>query len=225
MRYTGAEAKHAVREAPTGRTMNVAAYDLSDGSTLSLSVSTMTEIGTTGFYRWPLSNITNLGAGFREVLVVMTDATSGVRDKQKFVVRGYVENVDVATSSRSQPGDAMDLVVDAVDAAALAADALAEIADAVLTESVADHQAAADSLARGVSFLLDVAFGDTRIDRTNPSQWVEQHLDRATGLTVVAEYDLQGLDGTPISDSNNPFANPTSQNAAFMRRVRTVGTP
>lgn len=83
----------------------------------------------------------------------------------------------------------------------------------------------ADSVGRALSFVLDILFGNTRIDRTNPAQWVEERLDRATGTTVVARYNLQGMDGTAISDANNPFTAPVSRNAAFMRRVRIVGTP
>lgn len=49
--------------------------------------------------------------------------------------------VDVATSTRSAPGDAMDLVAGAVDAAALAADAVGEIADGVWDEPLVGHVA------------------------------------------------------------------------------------
>lgn len=99
------------------------------------------------------------------------------------------------------------------------------VADAVLTEPVTDHQSTANSLARSISLMEDILFGNTVIDRSDPNQWVERHFDRATGLTIVAEYDLVGIDGTPISDANNPFTNPVNRDAAFMRRLRTVGTP
>ena len=50
-----------------------------------------------------------------------------------------LDRVDVDVSTRAVPGDAMDLVTDALDANALAADAVAEIADGVWDEAQADH--------------------------------------------------------------------------------------
>lgn len=46
-----------------------------------------------------------------------------------------LDNADTTVSSRAAPGDAMDLVTDAVDAAALATDAVDEIRDAILADS------------------------------------------------------------------------------------------
>lgn len=149
----------------------------------------------------------------------------------------FVENVDATISSRADAATTnagitsilnldnsnTTAVLDAI--AALNDPDASSIAAAVLAGDLTVDESTADSLARGVALLLDLFFGDTRIDRTNQNQWVEEHLDRATGTTVVARYDLLGLDGSPISDANNPFDSPTDQNAAFMRRSRTLGTP
>lgn len=48
---------------------------------------------------------------------------------------GVLARVDVDVSTRAAPGDAMDLVTDAVDAAALAADALTEIQGTILSDA------------------------------------------------------------------------------------------
>lgn len=53
---------------------------------------------------------------------------------------GLLQNrLDANVSSRAAPGDAMDLVTDAVDATALASDAVGEIADGVWDEALAGH--------------------------------------------------------------------------------------
>jgi hypothetical protein len=59
--------------------------------------------------------------------------------------------VDVAVSSRAAPGDAMDLITDAVDANALAASAAGEIADAVWEEPIADHSGTVGSTAEALN--------------------------------------------------------------------------
>lgn len=59
--------------------------------------------------------------------------------------------LDAAVSTRAQPGDAMDLVNDAVDAAALATSAVDEIADQVWEEPLADHSGTAGSTAEALN--------------------------------------------------------------------------
>jgi len=48
-------------------------------------------------------------------------------------------NLDTPVSTRAVPGDAMDLVPNAVDAAAVSADAVSEVADGVWNEALAGH--------------------------------------------------------------------------------------
>jgi len=50
-----------------------------------------------------------------------------------------LDNADVVTSSRSAPGDAMDLITDAVDSNALATSAVDELVDGVWEENLSGH--------------------------------------------------------------------------------------
>ena len=98
-----------------------------------------------------------------------TDPTTGIGTLEDILTdTSTVEplvstNLDALVSSRAQPGDAMDLIVDAVDAAALATDAVAEISagvrDVTLTGSAASSIGEALLLLRGTS-----AFDAFRLD-------------------------------------------------------------
>ena len=165
-------------------------------------------------------------AGWTTKQAPLADRGDGFYDLSGGLDLSALTNLPAATDvllaeyfiSGSRSGIAIDQVI-------LAGDIVSPgVADAVWDELLTGHELAG-STGRSLGFLRDILFGNTRIDRSDPNQWVEQHLDAATGLVVVAEYDLEGLDGTPISDANNPFVSPTDLNAAFMRRLRTLGTP
>lgn len=139
-------------------------------------------------------------------------ATSWLLDTDA-MIRG--SRVDVETSSRAAPGDAMDLVTDALDAAAVAASGAAEIADAVLDEAVGDHLAAG-SLGDAARQLLNGLVARARIN-TATSPWTEEHYVWASGgppdSVVFETYELFDQDGVAIAGTaaagNNPLANPT----------------
>ena len=74
-----------------------------------------------------------------------------------------LNNADVPTSTRAAPGDAMDLVTDAVDAAAVAASGAQEIAAEVETDLSATHGAGSWATATGFATPGDVTTSETAI--------------------------------------------------------------
>lgn len=72
-------------------------------------------------------------------------------------------NADVPTSTRAAPGDAMDLVTDAVDAGAVATSGAQEIAAEVEADLSATHGAGSWATATGFSTPADVAAAETAI--------------------------------------------------------------
>lgn len=71
----------------------------------------------------------------------------GAMDAQGYtaVRAGSLDNLDAQVSSRSAPGDAMDLVADAVDSAAMATSGVTEIRDSILADGVAFDGANVDA--------------------------------------------------------------------------------
>lgn len=90
--------------------------------------------------------------------------------------------VDVAVSSRAAPGDAMDLVTDAVDATSLAASAAGEIADAVWEEPIADHSGTIGSTAEA----LNAAGGGVTPAQVAVAVW-DELLSGHTGVGTAGE--------------------------------------
>lgn len=120
-----------VGKLPTGGSVTIVVYDLSDGSSVSLDNGACSEIGSTGLYRWASTQITTPATVKTEYVYIMTDATSGEKDYGKFVVGGYVNNIDellstidtvvdniVADTNELQTdwadGGRLDLIVDAL---------------------------------------------------------------------------------------------------------------
>ena len=81
---------------PTGGTVTIILYDLSDGSTVTLDSASCTEIGSSGMYRWPSSNVTTQPTTNKSYGYIMTDATSGEKFLGKFVVGGYIDAIKEA---------------------------------------------------------------------------------------------------------------------------------
>lgn len=100
--------------------------------------------------------------------------------------------VDAAISSRAAPGDAMDLVVDAVDASAVATSGAQEIRDEIL-----------DDATRFSGGDIDAAI-TTRATPAQVKAQADQALidyDAATGTDVsTAETNIRGADGDDLKD-------------------------
>lgn len=102
-----------------------------------------------------------------------------------------------------------------------AALARSPIGDVVWDEALSGHLVAGTA-GEALQVLLDIVAGDTRITNSG-LDWVEEHLDYATGLVVQRRYDLFGFDAGQITDTNNPFtASGISRDTGFMSRVRTL---
>lgn len=88
MRYKHAENTWILGRFDTGLTVTIAVYDLSDDSELSLSTNSCSEVGTTGTYKWNVSNIMSKESAYKEYLWIMT-ASNGVIRQGKYVSSGW----------------------------------------------------------------------------------------------------------------------------------------
>jgi len=111
-----------VGELPSGGTITITIYDLSDGSTVLLTSNICSEIGITGLYRWNSSNIITQPTTFKQYLYIMSDGTN--RFVGKFVLGGFTDEIDdVKAKTDNLPSDpasesnvdAVETKVDAVD--------------------------------------------------------------------------------------------------------------
>jgi len=76
MKYSINEGAYILAKFPTGSTVTISLYKLSDGSVVTLTSSSMTEIATTGVFKWHTSNITTQPTTYTEYLFIATDAIS-----------------------------------------------------------------------------------------------------------------------------------------------------
>ena len=84
---------------PTGGTATIAVYDLSNGSSVTLTSASCSEIGSTGIWYWASSNITTYPTTMKQYAYQMTHSTTGVKSSPgKIVLGGYTDNVDVQSS-------------------------------------------------------------------------------------------------------------------------------
>lgn len=134
----------------TGRTVTVAMFDGEDGSTIALDSNACAEIGSTGIFRANNTQITTDPTSLTVIVWQMTDSTSGVTDEGVVVVGGHVDSVDADVSSRAAPGDAMDLVANAVNTTSVATGALTAgkfAANAITSTVLADNAITAAKIA------------------------------------------------------------------------------
>lgn len=75
----------------TGSTVTISLYDISDDSSIELSSSSCSEIGTTGVFKFALSNITTKPTTYKQYLYVMTDSLSSKIDV--FEIGGWVQGI------------------------------------------------------------------------------------------------------------------------------------
>ena len=112
-----------------------------------------------------------------------TDAAN-VPQVGEIKVGAFVDDIDASISSRAAPGDAMDLIVDAVDSNTLAASAADEIRDAILADSTPFDGADIAAI------LADTSAIDARLpaDPADESNQLAQH--SATQAAIGALNDL-----------------------------------
>jgi hypothetical protein len=82
---------NAVGEFSTGNTVTITVYDLSDSSLVTLDTASCTEIGSTGIFKWPFSNITTAPIILTEYLYIMTDSFNTQSEVEVF--GGWTEDV------------------------------------------------------------------------------------------------------------------------------------
>lgn len=76
MKYKIADGTNVLCKFPTGSTVTMALYKISDESSVTLTSSSCNEISTTGVYKWNTSNITTQPTALTEYLWVATDTIS-----------------------------------------------------------------------------------------------------------------------------------------------------
>lgn len=120
MRYRLAEGTYIIGKFDTGSTVTISLYKLSDGSSVTLTSASCTEIGTTGIFRWNTSNITTQPTVLTEYAWVMSDGTEN--QYGKLVLGGYPDQIDQSLSDmedniRGTDDDDLKTLSDQLDAA------------------------------------------------------------------------------------------------------------
>lgn len=75
-RFTLTELPVLAEQFTTGDTVTISMADLSDGATVTLTSASCTEIGSSGIFRWPVSNITTYPTSFTEYSYIMTNSST-----------------------------------------------------------------------------------------------------------------------------------------------------
>ncbi len=138
--FTELATAQAVGTFSTGVTVTIALYDAVDGLAEPLDSAACTEIGTTGIFKWPLSNITTTPTAFKQFIYIMTDdSPSPVIRREMVDVGGWVQtlptNLGPATTCKvilfafEQTGDCP------VDVSKLCADSFAQLTTAFVDAS------------------------------------------------------------------------------------------
>ena len=98
----------------------------------------MSEVNAANAPGWYEATFDSTGYADDTYVVEVTCASAdNVPQSGEIKVGDYVDNIDASIASRAAPGDAMDLVTDAVDAAAVATSGANEIRDSILSDGTA----------------------------------------------------------------------------------------
>lgn len=144
MRYKLSENTYILGRFPSGSTVTITLYDLSDNSIVSLSSNACQEVGTTGIFKWSTANIASQPTTRKEYLWVMSDGT--VSSLGKIVLGGYPDDIlsssqvsnavwDEQLSSHTSAGTFGKKLGELTSGSSAS-----EIADAVWDEPVSNHQ-------------------------------------------------------------------------------------
>lgn len=86
---------HAIGVFQTGDTVTIEVRDLSDDSIVVLSSNACSEIGATGVFKWPYSNITTPPTTIKEYQYTMTDGVDTANDQLEFdTFGGYPDSIN-----------------------------------------------------------------------------------------------------------------------------------
>lgn len=96
-RYQLDENTYILGKFNTGDTVTIALYDLSDDSAEALDNNSCSEIGSTGVFKWNVSNITTTPTVYTEFLWIMNNGTYDTYGK--IVMGGYVDDIDQPVST------------------------------------------------------------------------------------------------------------------------------
>ena len=114
MRYKISEGTNILSKFPTGATVTIALYLVSDESAVTLTSNSCNEISTTGVFKWNTSNITTQPTALTEYLWVATDGVSSQYGKLLLTV----DDVWTASTLASYGADTMaELLSDVYTAA------------------------------------------------------------------------------------------------------------
>ncbi len=106
-RYALTEAGVLCFETISESTVTITLYNLSDGSAVALDSDVCTEIGTTGSYYWPLSNITTYPTSFAEYhYIIYIGATA--KDAGKVTLYDLADTTEGANLATVSIEDASD---------------------------------------------------------------------------------------------------------------------
>ena len=90
MKYSILEGAYILAKFPTGSNITITLYKLSDGSAVTLTSSLMSEVATTGVFKWHTSNITTQPTDYTEYLFIATDTISS--QYGKFILEKDISN-------------------------------------------------------------------------------------------------------------------------------------
>jgi len=169
-RYQVGEAFTLVGSFVTGRTVTIALYNAQTGSAISLSSSSCTEIGSTGTYRWPSSNLSSAISSYTEVIWIMTDGTSGAQEKGFLAVGGYVDFLDDSVADLAADVATVDGNVDSIltDTDTTIPGLIAALNDLDATEVQTAAAAALTAYDPPTKAEMDAAFADVPRPTTGP---------------------------------------------------------
>lgn len=153
-------------------------------------------------------------------------SASGIYAYEFNTVSGAVEQEHVwlfnANSGTALPVEPVSVTVggfvDNIDAP------ISGVPAATWSDAVSGYEATSGSAGAMLGLLGNVVLGNTTIDRSDPTHWKELQYSRTDAGTVMLIYGLYGMDGSKISDTNNPFSDPSNRNASFARRLLLSGT-
>lgn len=150
-----------------------------------------------------------------------TDAVNEIRDAILSDSTSFAgANIDAAVSSRAAPGDAMDLVANAVDAAAIATDAID--ADAIAADAIGSSELAATA----VNEIRDAILSDSTPFNGASIAAILTDTDVTIPALITALNDLSSAQvNTEVLDVLNvdTFAEPTGVPAATVTLATKIG--
>jgi hypothetical protein len=143
-------------------------------------------------------NLETVGFAQLDIRFRATLSTGGNIDRsQDLVVGGGRKNLDAQISTRSIPGDAMDLVTDSIDSAAVATSGANEIRDSILADSTPFNGASIGAI------LADTTAIDTRLptDPADESNQIAEHNATQSAIAALNDVSANQVRDAILADS------------------------